>query len=107
MESPSIEQGGKSFRLDSDKHIKAMSEVTGIIHQNGCPVFVQLADMANWNMRKSPEYDTRGASPVCVRSEMDNHDFMPRELTVPEIKKIVQKFVNNAMGARQAGFDGV
>jgi len=107
MESPSIEQGGKSFRLDNDKHIKAMSEVTGIIHQHGCPVFVQLSDMANWNMRKSPEYDTRGASPVCVHSEMDNHDFMPRELTVPEIKEIVQKFANNAVGAQRAGFDGV
>jgi 2,4-dienoyl-CoA reductase (NADPH2) len=107
IESPSIEQGGKSFRLDNDKHIKAMSEVTGIIHQHGCPVFVQLAHMANWNMRKSPEYDTRGASPVCVYSEMDNHSFMPRELTIPEIKEIVQKFVNNAVGAQGAGFDGV
>src|SRR5512145_533637 len=107
MESPSIEKGGKSFRLDNDKHIKAMSEVTGVIHQHGCPVFVQLANMSNWNMRKSPEYDTRGASPVCVYSEMDNHGFMPRELTVSEIKEIVQKFVNNAVGAKKAGFDGV
>ncbi|HEX2964653.1 MAG TPA: FAD-dependent oxidoreductase [Syntrophorhabdaceae bacterium] len=107
MESPSIEAGGKSFRLDNEKHIKAMSEVTGIIHQHGCPVFVQLANMSNWNMRKSPEYDTRGASPVCVFSEMDNHGFMPRELTIPEIKEIVQKFINNAVGAKNAGFDGV
>ena len=107
MESPSIEQGGKSFRLDNDKHIHAMSEVTGIIHKYGCPVFVQLADMANWNMRKSPEYDTRSASPVCVHSEMDNHHSMPRALTIPEIKEIVGKFVNNAVGAQKAGFDGV
>jgi 2,4-dienoyl-CoA reductase (NADPH2) len=107
MESPSIEKGGKSYRLDNDKHIKAMSEVTGVIHKYGCPVFVQLSDMANWNMQKSPDYDTRGASPVCVHSEMDNHDFMPRELAIPEIKEIVGKFVNNAIGARKAGFDGV
>ena len=33
MESPSMEQGGKSFRLDNDKHISAMSEITGVIHQ--------------------------------------------------------------------------
>ena len=83
-----------------------MSEITGIIHQHGCPVFVQLAHMANWNMRKSPEYDTRGASPVCVYSEMDNHTFMPRELTIPEIKEIVQKFVNNAVGAREQVLTG-
>lgn len=107
MEGPSIEEGGKSFRLDNEKHIKAMSDITGVIHKYGCPVFVQLADMANWNMRKSPDYDTRGASPVCVRSEMDNHDFMPRELAIPEIRGIVEKFVNNAVGAQKAGFDGV
>lgn len=107
MESPSIEAGGKSFRLDNEKHIEAMSGVTEVIHKYGCPVFVQLANMANWNMRKSPDYDTRGASPVCVHSEMDNHDFMPRELTIPEIKEIVEKFVNNAVGAQKAGFDGV
>jgi len=107
MESPSIEAGGKSFRLDNEKHIEAMSGITEVIHKYGCPVFVQLANMANWNMRKSPDYDTRGASPVCVHSEMDNHDFMPRELTITEIKEIVEKFVNNAVGAQKAGFDGV
>ena len=32
---------------------------------------------------------------------------MPRELTIPEIKEIVEKFVNNAVGAQKAGFDGV
>ena len=32
---------------------------------------------------------------------------MPRELAIPEIKEIVEKFVNNAVGAQKAGFDGV
>lgn len=107
MESPSIEKGGKSFRLDNNKHIRAMSEITAIIHKYDCPVFVQLADMANWNLRKLPDYDTRGASPVCVYSEMDNHNSMPRELTTSEIEEIIEKFVNNAIGAQKAGFDGV
>jgi 2,4-dienoyl-CoA reductase (NADPH2) len=107
MESPSIEKGGRSFRLDNDKHIQAMSEVTHLIHKHGCPVFVQLTNMSNWNMLKSPDFDTRAPSPVCVYSEMDNHNSMPREITIPEIKEIVEKFVNNAMGAQKAGFDGV
>jgi 2,4-dienoyl-CoA reductase (NADPH2) len=106
MESPSIEKGGKSFRLDNDKHIQAMSELTGLIHKHGCPVFVQLADMANWKL--NPTADTpRAPSPVCVYSEMDNHNTMPREITIPEIKEIVEKFINNASGAQKAGFDGV
>ena len=37
MESPGIEKGGRSYRLDNDKHIQAMSEVTKVIHKHGCP----------------------------------------------------------------------
>jgi 2,4-dienoyl-CoA reductase (NADPH2) len=38
---------------------------------------------------------------------MDNHDFMPRELTIAEIEEVVEKFARNAVWARVAGFDGV
>ncbi len=107
MESPRIEAGGKGFRLDTDKSIQAMSEVTGIIHSHGCPVFVQLTSMANWNLAHSPGADTKAPSPVCVYSEMDNHNTMPREITVPEIEEMVEKFAINALGAQKAGFDGV
>ncbi|MGD0660686.1 MAG: FAD-dependent oxidoreductase [Syntrophorhabdales bacterium] len=107
MESPRIEKGGKGFRLDEDKSIQAMAEVTGIIHSHGCPVFVQLTSMANWNLAKSPDHDTRAPSPVCVFSEMDNHNTMPREMTTLEIEEVVERFAINAKGARKAGFDGV
>lgn len=107
MESPGIEKGGRSYRLDNDSHILAMSEVTGIIHRHGCPVFAQFSDLANWNLTGSPGNDTRAPSPVCVLSDMDNHNHMPRELTIPEIEEVAEKFVNNAVGAQKAGFDGV
>jgi 2,4-dienoyl-CoA reductase (NADPH2) len=106
MESPSIEKGGKGFRLDSDKGVMAMSEVTKIIHSHHCPVFVQLADMANWKLAPTAP-EPRAPSPVCVTSEMDNHNTMPREMTIAEIEEIVEKFALNAAGAQKAGFDGV
>ncbi len=107
IESPRLEPGGKGFRLDNDKAIEAMSEVTEIIHSYGCPVFVQLAHMGNWNLAHSPDHDTRAPSPVCVISEMDNHDSMPREMKAEDIEKVVEAFVINALGAQKAGFDGV
>ena len=102
MESPS----GMTFQLDGDKHIKDMSELTQVIHKHGCPVFVQLTSMANWKLARSADMP-RAPSPVCVYSEMDNHNGMPREITIPEIKEIVENFCNNAVGAQKAGFDGV
>jgi 2,4-dienoyl-CoA reductase (NADPH2) len=107
MESPGIERGGKSFRLDVEKQRKQVAELTRMIHSHGCPVFVQFTNMANWNIIKAPGFDTRGPSPVHVISETDNHDYIPRELTIPEIEEIVDKFANNAVWAREAGFDGV
>ena len=102
MESPT----GITFQLDSDKHIKDMSELTRVIHQHGCPVFLQLTSMANWRLARSTGIPI-APSPVCVYSEMDNHNTMPRGITIAEIKKIVEEFVNNAVGAQKAGFDGV
>ena len=32
---------------------------------------------------------------------------MPRPLTIAEIEEMAEKFVNNAIGAQKAGFDGV
>jgi 2,4-dienoyl-CoA reductase (NADPH2) len=107
MESPGIEKGGRSFRLDNEKHRLQLAGLTKMIHSHGCPVFVQFTDMANWNVMKLPGFDTRGPSSVSVTSEMDNHDFMPRELTIPEIEEIVDKFAANAVWAREVGFDGV
>jgi 2,4-dienoyl-CoA reductase (NADPH2) len=106
MESPSIEKSGRSFRLDNEKQIQALSELTKIIHTHGCPVFVQLADYANWKLAPTAP-PPRAPSPVCVCSEMDNHNTMPREMTLQEIEAMVEKFAINAEGARKAGFDGV
>jgi 2,4-dienoyl-CoA reductase (NADPH2) len=106
VESPGIEKGGRSYRLDNDKHIKAMSELTESIHKYNCPVFAQLADLANWKLALTAD-TPRAPSSVCVISEMDNHNTMPRPLTIEEIEEMVEKFVNNAVGAQKAGFDGV
>jgi 2,4-dienoyl-CoA reductase (NADPH2) len=102
MESPT----GRTFQLDNDKHIKDISKLTQLIHKHGCPVFLQLTSMANWKLARSAD-TPRAPSPVCVYSEMDNHNTMPREITIPEIKEMVELFANNAVGAQKAGFDGV
>ena len=47
------------------------------------------------------------ASPVVMKSENDFHNEMPRELTIPEIEIIIDKFASAAVRAQKAGFDGV
>ncbi len=48
-----------------------------------------------------------GASPVKLDAPGDFHRDLIRELTVPEIKEIIEKCVKAALRAKKAGFDGV
>jgi 2,4-dienoyl-CoA reductase (NADPH2) len=101
-----------NYRLDDDKYIKGVSELTDLIHNHDCQAFVQFNHSGNW--QKTMLWQTavvhdppRGASPVCVKSEMDNNNEMPREMIVDEIQEIVDLFGRTAVRAQKAGFDGI
>ena len=102
-----------NYRVDDDKYLKGVRELTGLIHQHGCPAFVQLNHTANWQKimpwQVAPAGHTppRAASPVCVKSEMDNNNEMPREITITEIQEIVDKFATTSVQLQKAGFDGI
>jgi 2,4-dienoyl-CoA reductase (NADPH2) len=116
VESPSlapVETRMKgNYRLDDDKYIKGISELTALIHKYDCPAFVQFNHAINW--QKTMLWQTTftsnppvGASPVCVKSEMDNNNEMPREMTIAEILETVDLFARTAVRAQKAGFDGL
>ena len=44
------------YRIDDDKYIKGLSELTKIIHNYGCPTFIQLVHEGPWQT-KLPFYD--------------------------------------------------
>jgi 2,4-dienoyl-CoA reductase (NADPH2) len=103
-------QGAKGLDdKDNDKSIKQLTELTQLIHKYNCPVFIQLTSTVNWKIfkYKNDPNIPRGPSPVFVYSEMDNHNGMPRELTIAEIQEIADQFVRSAVAARKAGFDGI
>ena len=111
MEYPFDEPGDLRYRLDDDKYIKDVRELTDVIHKHGCPAFVQLYHRGTWPQPYAPRRPRIAASavnPNIVKSEFDLHDEgMPRELTIPEIKEFVNLFADVAERARKAGFDGV
>jgi 2,4-dienoyl-CoA reductase (NADPH2) len=116
VESPSLTPAeGRmrgNYRLDDDKYIKGVSELTALIHRHDCPAFVQFNHAINWktmlwNMPLPKSNPPVGASPVCVKSEMDNNNEMPREMTIDEIQEMVDLFARTAVRAQKAGFDGL
>ena len=48
MEWPLAETGDRRFRIDDDKYIKDVRELTDVIHQYNCPAFVQFYHRGPW-----------------------------------------------------------
>jgi 2,4-dienoyl-CoA reductase-like NADH-dependent reductase (Old Yellow Enzyme family) len=120
VESPVIDYPAgarwrRRYRIDEDKYIRGLSELTEIIHKYGCPTFMQMNhdgpwQTRNWDPPNIPPLFTGqpiAASPVSFKAANDFHNDLPRELTVAEIEEIVEKFARAAVRAQKAGFDGV
>jgi 2,4-dienoyl-CoA reductase (NADPH2) len=118
VESPTIDyplgaRWKNRYRMDDDKYIKGMSELVEVIHKHGCPTFMQMWHDGPWQNPLFPNVDPTysgppiGASPVNLDVPGDFHRDVPRELTIPEIEAIVEKWTAAAVRAQKAGFDGV
>jgi 2,4-dienoyl-CoA reductase (NADPH2) len=101
------------YRIDDDKYIKGLSELTEVIHRHDCPTFIQLYHEGPWQAKlpfvPEPLFlgPPIGASPVSLKAENDFHNETPRELTITEIEELVDKFASAAVRVEKAGFDGV
>ncbi len=118
VESPVIDfpigaRWRRRYRIDDDRYIQGLSELTQIIHKYGCPTFMQMNHDGPWQTKYwgDPVPLNSGppiaASPVSMKSPNDFHNEVPRELTIAEIEAIIEKFAGAAVRAQKAGFDGV
>jgi 2,4-dienoyl-CoA reductase (NADPH2) len=108
MEYPLHETGDRRFRLDADKYIKEVSELTKVIHKHGCPAFVQFYHRGPWGGVYALMAPPVAASAVTIKSAYDVHEEEPpRALTIAEIQELVDRYAGAAVRAAQAGFDGV
>ncbi|HJX13111.1 MAG TPA: FAD-dependent oxidoreductase [Dehalococcoidales bacterium] len=96
------------FHLDDDRYIPGYRELTEVIHQHGCPVFLQFQHAGPWNPTGLlPKRDTKAASAL-TREELPGPGFdVPRGLSLAEVKEYVDIWAKAAERAARAGFDGV
>jgi 2,4-dienoyl-CoA reductase (NADPH2) len=119
VESPTVDyprgvRWKERYRIDDDKYIPGLAELVDIIHQHGCPTFMQMNHDGPWEVKlpfvPEPMYDGPpiGASAVSfTEGAADFHKVPPHPLTAGEIHEIVDKFAAAAVRAQKAGFDGV
>jgi 2,4-dienoyl-CoA reductase (NADPH2) len=108
MEWPLAETGDRRFRVDDDKYIKNLSELTAEVHKYGCPIFVQFYHRGPWGGVYHTVAKRVAASPVTFPSMFDVHEAEPpHSLTIAEIEELVERYAAAALRVREAGFDGL
>ncbi len=93
--------------LQDETNLEAMRQIAEAVHRHKCPIFVQI-------FHTGPQaFLPEGMQTISASAIHENEQQellvrqIPHELTIPEIKKMVERFVRTAELVKKAGFDGV
>lgn len=95
--------GDFPVRLDSDSFIHGFNDLAEAVHPYGAKLATQLQHVG----RQTTTSATEGLQPVTSSVLTSYRGTTARELTIPEIKEIVEKFADAARRTKAAGFDAV
>jgi 2,4-dienoyl-CoA reductase (NADPH2) len=108
MEWPLLEEGDRRFRIDNDKYLKQLQELSAEVHKYDCPIFTQLYHRGPWSGIYALIATPVAASAVTLPSPFDVHDEKPPHvLTIDEIEELVDRFASGTARLQQAGWDGI
>ncbi len=95
--------GEGGLMLDDDKYISAVSKLTKAVKGSDVKMIIQLAHPGKQVSSRLFGIQTVAPSPLPDPVFKEK----PRPLTIDEIKELVRRFVQSAVRAKNAGFDGV
>ncbi|HXY73957.1 MAG TPA: hypothetical protein VEH58_01405, partial [Dehalococcoidales bacterium] len=107
VEATCVAPGGRvqvnQLRIDDNKFLPGLSKLAENIHQAGAKCFIQLH---HGGRAANPKYNL-GLQPVAPSPVARRDGTIPCELTICEIERIIEAFVQGAKKAKEAGFDGI
>jgi NADPH2 dehydrogenase len=106
IESTSVSKEGRLFTDDigifTDEHAARLKKVADAIHACDTPVVVQLC---HGGRKSSPETGDKMLAPSAIA--FDDYYGTPEEMTVNDMQRIKQDFVDAAGRSKASGFDGI
>jgi 2,4-dienoyl-CoA reductase (NADPH2) len=98
---------GSAYRMDNERYIPSFKRLADAIHKHDCAAFIQMFHLGPMH----PE-NISGVQPIAAsalsKSELPKPDlFVPREMTLNEIHRVIREFVNGAVNMHKAGLDGI
>jgi len=104
VESPRGNIVPRQLRIDRDKFMVGLGELTEAVHSYGAKIAVQLIHAGRaTNLSITDGEELVSASDVACHERGGE----PRALSIPEIEEIVEKFAEGARRAQISGFDAV
>ncbi|NLE10703.1 MAG: FAD-dependent oxidoreductase [Actinobacteria bacterium] len=96
------------YRHDDERYVPSLQRLTDAIHRYDCPAFIQLFHMGPMHPAAMTGLQHIAASSLSLE-ELPRKDFTPgaKEMTRDEIERVKGRFVNAAVVAQKAGFDGI
>ena len=103
VEATAINKNGRllptQLGIWSDEHIEGMKKITTACHKYGTVILLQIH---HGGLNTHPKAAERAAGP-----SVDPNKSRSYSLSVEEIKKLTHDFIEGAVRAKKAGFDGV
>ena len=95
--------GPTFLSIADDAFLPGLRGLTAEVKKEGAKIFAQLMHAGRYV--RSSEIGQQAVSASAVRSRLTGEE--PRPLSIDEIKRLVEKYAEDASRAKNAGFDGV
>jgi len=102
IDSSKGKRGVHQLRIDEEAYIEGLSQLTQEIHKSSTKIAIQLCHAGIFAGAGQVGFHPVAPSPINVFGKS-----VTRELTVIEIDEIITHFVEAALRAKEANFDGV
>ncbi len=98
---------GMGYCIHEDRFLPSMTRLAEAVRQHGCPVFIQMFHLGPM-LPIIPGLEQPMAASALSQIELPTQESSPtREVSVSEIREIVQRFGSDAERVKRAGFQGV
>ena len=97
--------------IDDDRFVPGLARLVECIHEHGAKAAIQISHEGRAATPLSENEQPVAPSSIAMPSQyffgIENEGRLPRELTISEIRDIIECFASAAKRAQMAGFDGI
>lgn len=106
MEHMYINEEGRATKhqvsISRDSDVEGLKRVVAIVHNNNTPIFAQINHAGSQTIS-----DTKLSASAIKHPRAKESSIIPKEMTIEDIKKVIEDFALAAKRVKEAGFDGV